>query len=432
MKVLLIDDDDALRAAIADTFVIAGVEVEAHAEARSALAAIDVDFAGIVVTDIRMPGMDGHAMFDAVRARDAELPVLLMTGHGDIAMAVAAMSRGAFDFIAKPFATDHLVASVRRALDTRRLVLENRRLRAALPAAEEDFPLIGTTPAMSSLRDAVRQLAQVEVDVLIEGETGTGKELVARMLHRWSKRRGREFVAIDCAALPDQLADEALFGGRAQGGRIEDANRGTLFLDEIDSMSSAVQGKLLRVIEERELPPIGSGSPRSVDLRIVAAAKGDLSQACAEGRFREDLLYRLETVRIRIPPLRERRADVPLLFSYFLQEAAERFGRPVPPLTATVEARLMTDPWRGNVRALRNFAVQTVLALPHAENDEASLPLADRVARFEAAVIAEALQRAAGDVGIAAEALSMSKRSLYDRLQRYGLDASEHRRSSQP
>ncbi len=262
-----------------------------------------------------------------------------MTGHGDIAMAVAAMGRGAFDFIAKPFATDHLVASVRRALETRRLVLENRRLRAALPAAEEDFPLLGTTPAMSALRDAVRQLAQVEVDVLIEGETGTGKELVARMLHRWSKRRGREFVAIDCAALPDQLADEALFGGRMQGGRIDDANRGTLFLDEIDSMSSAVQGKLLRVIEERELPPIGGGSPRSVDLRIVAAAKGDLSQAVADGRFREDLLYRLETVRVRIPPLRERRADVPLLFSYFLQDAAERFHRPVPPLTATVEAR---------------------------------------------------------------------------------------------
>ncbi|WP_433909724.1 sigma-54-dependent transcriptional regulator [Sphingomonas yabuuchiae] len=430
MKVLLIDDDDDLRDAIADTFAIAGIAVEPHADARIALDQIGADYEGVVVTDIRMPGMDGHAVFDAVHAGDPELPVLLMTGHGDIAMAVAAMGRGAFDFIAKPFATNHLVASVRRALETRRLVLENRRLRAALPAAEEDFPLLGTTPAMSALRDAVRQLAQVEVDVLIEGETGTGKELVARMLHRWSKRRGREFVAIDCAALPDQLADEALFGGRMQGGRIDDANRGTLFLDEIDSMSSAVQGKLLRVIEERELPPIGGGSPRSVDLRIFAAAKGDLSQAVADGRFREDLLYRLETVRVRIPPLRERRADVPLLFSYFLQDAAERFHRPVPPLTATVEARLMSDPWRGNVRALRNFAVQTVLALPDTGGDDAGLPLADRVARFEAAVISEALQKAAGDVAMAADALGMSKRSLYDRLQRYGLDASEHRRAN--
>jgi two-component system C4-dicarboxylate transport response regulator DctD len=428
MKVLLIDDDDELRHAIADTFAIAGIDADDHADARTALAGLDTDFAGIVVTDIRMPGMDGHAVFDAVRATDPELPVLLMTGHGDIATAVAAMGRGAFDFIAKPFATDHLVASVRRALETRRLVLENRRLRAALPVAEGDFPLIGTTPAMTALRDAVRQLAQVEVDVLIEGETGTGKELVARMLHRWSKRRAREFVAIDCAALPDHLADEALFGGRGQGGRISDASRGTLFLDEIDSMSGAVQGKLLRVIEERELPPIGGGAPRSVDLRIVAAAKGDLAQACAEGRFREDLLYRLETVRVRIPPLRERRADVPLLFSYFLHEAAERFDRPVPSLTASVEARLMTDPWRGNVRALRNFAVQTVLALPSAEGDEDRLPLADQVARFEAAVIVEALHRAAGDVATAADALSMSRRSLYDRLQRYGLDPSGYRR----
>jgi two-component system C4-dicarboxylate transport response regulator DctD len=429
MKVLLIDDDDELRTAIADTFAIAGIDADSHADARTALNAITSDYPGIVVTDIRMPGMDGHAVFDAVHGCDAELPVLLMTGHGDIPMAVAALGRGAFDFIAKPFATDHLVASVRRALETRRLVLENRRLRAALPAAEEDFPLIGTTAAMIGLRDAVRQLAQVEVDVLIEGETGTGKELVARMLHRWSKRRGRDFVAIDCAALPDHLADEALFGGRLQHGRIGDADRGTLFLDEIDSMSSALQGKLLRVIEERELPPIGGGSPRSIDVRIVAAAKGDLAQASAEGRFREDLLYRLETVRVRIPPLRERRADVPLLFSYFLQDAAERFAREVPALTAAVEARLMTDPWRGNVRALRNFAVQTVLALPGTPGEDDGLSLADRVARFETAVIAEALATAAGDVAAAAEALSMSRRSLYDRLQRYGLDASEHRRS---
>jgi two-component system C4-dicarboxylate transport response regulator DctD len=428
MTVLLIDDDDALRAAIADTFAIARIAVEPHADPRSALRRIAPDFAGVVVTDIRMPGMDGHAVFDAVHAADAEVPVLLMTGHGDIPMAVAAMERGAFDFIAKPFATDHLVASVRRALETRRLVLENRRLRAELPAAEEDFPLIGTTAAMAALRAAIRQLAQVEVDVLIEGETGTGKELVARMLHRQSRRRARNFVAIDCAALPDRLADEALFGSRLAQGRIGDADRGTLFLDEIDSMSAAVQGKLLRVIEERELPPVGGGSPRSVDLRIVAAAKGDLAQACTQGRFREDLLYRLETVRVRIPPLRERRADVPLLFRYFLQEAAERFGRPVPDLTAPVEARLMTDPWRGNVRALRNFAVQTVLALPVTDGEDGTMPLAEQVARFEAAVIVEALTKAAGDVTSAAHALSVSRRSLYDRLQRYGLDASEHRR----
>ncbi|PCG09521.1 Fis family transcriptional regulator [Sphingomonas ginsenosidimutans] len=428
MNVLLIDDDDALRAAIADTFAIAGIAVESHADPRIALRRIDPDFAGVVVTDIRMPGMDGHAVFDAVHAADPELPVLLMTGHGDIPMAVAAMERGAFDFIAKPFATDHLVASVRRALETRRLVLENRRLRAELPVAEEDFPLIGTTAAMAGLRAAIRQLAQVEVDVLIEGETGTGKELVARMLHRQSRRRAREFVAIDCAALPDHQADETLFGGRLQQGRIGDADRGTLFLDEIDSMSATLQGKLLRVIEERELPAVGGGSPRSIDLRIVAAAKGDLAQACTRGRFREDLLYRLETVRVRIPPLRERRADVPLLFRHFLQDAAERFGRPVPDLTAPVEARLMTDPWRGNVRALRNFAVQTVLALPPTGGEADRVPLAEQVARFETAVIVEALARAAGDVTSAAQALSISRRSLYDRLQRYGLDASEHRR----
>ncbi|KQM22549.1 Fis family transcriptional regulator [Sphingomonas sp. Leaf24] len=426
--ILLIDDDDALRAALVDSFAIAGLEVEAFADAASALARVRPDFPGIVVTDIRMPRMDGHAVFEAVSARDGEIPVLLMTGHGDVAMAVAAMRGGAFDFIAKPFAADHLIASVRRALETRRLVLENRRLRASVEAAEEDYPLIGTTPAMDALRDKLRQLAQIDVDLLIEGETGTGKELAARQLHRWSKRRNHGFVSVDCAALPDHLVDEILFGTRGSGGRIAEADRGTLFLDEIDSMSSAMQGKLLRVIEERELPANGREPPRVVNLRVIAAAKSNLADEVASGRFREDLLYRLETIRLRIPPLRERRADVPMLFAWFLRDAATQYDRPVPAITAEVEARLMTDPWRGNVRALRNFAVQTVLALARDDQDGGSLSLTERLARLEAAMIAEALQQAGGDVAATAEALGLPRRSLYDRLQRHGIDASSFRR----
>ncbi len=426
--ILLIDDDDALRAALVDSFAIAGLEVEAFADAASALARVRPDFPGIVVTDIRMPRMDGHAVFEAVSARDGEIPVLLMTGHGDVAMAVAAMRSGAFDFIAKPFAADHLIASVRRALETRRLVLENRRLRASVEAAEEDYPLIGTTPAMDALRDKLRQLAQIDVDLLIEGETGTGKELAARQLHRWSKRRNHGFVSVDCAALPDHLVDEILFGTRGSGGRIAEADRGTLFLDEIDSMSSAMQGKLLRVIEERELPANGREPPRVVNLRVIAAAKSNLAEEVASGRFREDLLYRLETIRLRIPPLRERRADVPMLFAWFLRDAATQYDRPVPAITAEVEARLMTDPWRGNVRALRNFAVQTVLALARDDEDGGSLSLTERLARLEAAMIAEALQQAGGDVAATAEVLRLPRRSLYDRLQRHGIDASSFRR----
>ena len=427
LRVVLIDDDEGLRTALADSLAIAGIDVEPYGDARAALAQLDADFRGIVVSDIRMPRMDGHALFEAVAARDPELPVILMTGHGDIAMAVAALKQGAFDFIAKPFAADHLIASARRALEMRRLVLENRRLRVAAAEAETHYPLIGDTPAMVRLRDTIRQLADVDVDVLVEGETGTGKELVALLLHRWSHRRARQFVAVDCAALPDAVADEALFGSRAQPGRVADADRGTLFLDEIDSMSPALQGKLLRVVEERELPQPG-GAPRVVNLRVVAAAKTDLAAAVAEGRFRADLLYQLETVRLRIPPLRERRADVPLLFAYFLGEAAERFGRERPNIDPAVEARLVADDWPGNVRELRNYATRVVLGVAEGTPSAADqLPLAERVDRFEAATIRATLDRVRGDVGAAAAELQLPRRSLYDRLQRHGIEPAAFR-----
>jgi len=425
---MLVDDDMAFRTALADSFEIAGLDIETFGDGQSALANLSADFPGIVVTDIRMPKIDGHAVMEALLARDPELPVILMTGHGDIGMAVAALKKGAFDFIAKPFAADHMISSVRRALEMRRLVLENRRLRKAAAEAEQDFPLFGETPVMVRLRETIRQLASVDVDVLIEGETGTGKELVARLLHRWSSRHARGFVAIDCAALPDAIADDVLFGNRIQRGRIADADRGTLFLDEIDSMSSSLQGKLLRVVEERELPST-TGEPRAVNLRIIAAAKGDLEDAVKAGRFRSDLLYRLETVRLRVPPLRERRKDIGLLFSYFLDEAAAQFGQPRPTIDAAVETRLNSDDWPGNVRELRNFAKQVVLGLGSSPTKEANqLPLAEQMDQFEAKVLRETLERLNGDVGEAAKILQLPRRSLYARLQKLGIDASSFRK----
>lgn len=428
LRVMLVDDDMAFRKALADSFEIAGLDIETYGDGQSALANLSADFPGIVVTDIRMPKIDGHAVMEALLARDPELPVILMTGHGDIGTAVAALKKGAFDFIAKPFAADHMISSVRRALEMRRLVLENRRLRKAAAEAEQDFPLFGETPVMVRLRETIRQLASVDVDVLIEGETGTGKELVARLLHRWSSRHARGFVAIDCAALPDAIADDVLFGNRIQRGRIADADRGTLFLDEIDSMSSSLQGKLLRVVEERELPST-TGEPRAVNLRIIAAAKGDLEDAVKAGRFRSDLLYRLETVRLRVPPLRERRKDIGLLFSYFLDEAAAQFGQPRPTIDAAVETRLNSDDWPGNVRELRNFAKQVVLGLGSSPAKEANqLPLAEQMDQFEAKVLRETLERLKGDVGEAAKILQLPRRSLYARLQKLGIDASSFRK----
>ncbi|MBA8841014.1 sigma-54 dependent transcriptional regulator [Ochrobactrum sp. RH2CCR150] len=428
LRVMLVDDDVPFRTALADSFEIAGIDIETHGDGQSALANLTADFPGVVVTDIRMPRIDGHAVMEALMARDPELPVILMTGHGDIGMAVTALKKGAFDFITKPFAADHLISSVRRALEMRRLVLENRRLRRAAAEAEQDYPLLGETPVMVRLRDTIRQLASVDVDVLIEGETGTGKELVARLLHRWSVRHARAFVAIDCAALPDTVADEVLFGNRIHRGRIVDADRGTLFLDEIDSMSVNLQGKLLRVVEERELPSL-SGEPRAVNLRVIAAAKGDLDGAVAAGRFRSDLFYRLETVRLSIPPLRERRKDIGLLFAYFLDEAASQFGQPRPAIDAAIESRLHSDDWPGNVRELRNYAKQVVLGLRHNPAHEPSaLPLSEQMDRFEEGVIRATLERCNGDVGAAAEVLQLPRRSLYARLQRHDIDASLFRR----
>ncbi len=436
MQVLLVDDDDGLRGALAQAFELAGIDVIAEQRPTAALARIDPAFPGIVVSDVRMPGMEGTELFRRIAAIDAEIPVILMTGHGDVAMAVAALKDGAHDFVTKPFAADRLIASARRAMATRRLVLDNRALRAAAEQAAGGDALIGETAVMVRLRDTIVQVAQAEVDILIEGETGTGKEMVATLLHRGSARRARPFVAVNCAALPDGIAEGELFGnvyggsGRlARVGRIEASDHGTLFLDEIESMTPGVQGKLLRVIEEREVMAIGADAPRTLDLRIVAAAKEDLAVAVADGRFRADLLYRLDAVRLRVPPLRERRADVPLLFGHLLTLAATRFGRAVPRIDAAVQARLADHDWPGNVRELRNFAQRVVLGVdapaPEAATPDATLP--ERVERFEAAILRTTLEQTAGDVRTALTLLGIPRKTFYDKVARHGIDLDSYR-----
>lgn len=440
MRILLVDDDLPFRTALADSFSIAGLEIESFGDGQSALESLfsgqsPHELPAVVVTDLRMPRFDGHALLGAVLSRDPELPVVLMTGHGDIAMAVAALKQGAFDFIAKPFPTDHLIASVRRAMETRRLVLENRRLRQAVAEVSEGFPLIGESPAMLRLRDTMRQLARVEVDVLIEGETGTGKALVARQLHRWSMRSNRPLVTVDCAALPEQIADEVLFGTRIHRGQIAEADRGTLFLDEIDSLAPALQARLLSVVQDRVLHGNGGVSPREVDLRIIAATKADLRAEVAAGRFRADLLYRLETVRLRIPPLRERREDLGVLLSIFLDEAASFHDRPRPVLDAPVLDWLLRHDWPGNVRELQNYAVQLTLGLRQdgrvpAEADIADMALSAQMDRFEEGLLRDTLARLGGDVSAAAMALNLPRRSLYARLNRHGINPAAYRKQN--
>ncbi len=436
--VFLIDDDKDLLRATKQTLELAGFNVSAFSAATDALAALDPGFAGVVVSDIRMPQMDGQQLFAHIKGFDGDLPVILVTGHGDIPMAVQAIQNGAYDFIAKPFATDRLVQSVRRAAEKRRLVLENRALRQAAEQAQGDLPLIGQTPAMDRLRHTLRQIADTDVDVLVTGETGSGKEVVASLLHRWSRRAKGNFVALNCGALPETVIESELFGhepGAFTGaqkkriGRIEHSSAGTLFLDEIESMPPAIQVQMLRVLEMREVTPLGTNDVRPVDLRVVAAAKVDLGDPGQRGDFREDLYYRLNVVTLSIPPLRERRDDIPLLFGYFAERAASRFKREAPAISAAVDRHLQQHDWPGNVRELSHFAERFVLgleatALPKptkAPAIDAGLSLPARVERYEAELIRESLQQNNGDVRKTIEALGIPRKTFYDKLQRHGI-----------
>ncbi len=438
--VFFVDDDAILREANVQSLELAGIDVEAFADAESALERIDADFTGVVVSDIRMPRIDGLQLFARIREIDPDIPVILITGHADVPTAIGALKQGAFDFMAKPFAADHLVAAIRKALETRRLVLDNRRLRAA--AAESgDSPLIGDSHAMTQLRDTIVQVAAADVDVLVEGETGSGKELVAIMLHRGGPRRGKPFVAVKCGALPEALAEEELFGHEAGAGagtgrfervgRVETSSGGTLFLDEIDSMPLSVQARMLRVLEEREVLRIGAETPRPVRLRVVTAAKTDLESAIASGSFRQDLFFRLNVVRLRIPPLRERRSDIPMLFAHFIEEAVEQIGGGRFHMSDAVRRRLVDHDWPGNVRELRNFAFSAALGLPQNNatpglSDAMALP--DRLARFEASIIRETLAATGGSVMAALKLLGVPRKTLYDKMARLGIDPSHYRR----
>ena len=431
--VFLIEDDAVVRKGYAQALSIAGIPVRAFADAEAAFAALPGCLPGAVVTDVRLPGRDGLAVLREMRQHDRELPVVLMTGHGDVAMAVDAMRLGAQDFLEKPFSSERLVGVVRSALDKRGLLLENRRLRERLEEQGET-PVIGLSPVMQNVRRLIGGLAPTDVDILITGETGCGKEVAARAIHAASGRRG-PFVAINCAALPESVFESELFGheagaftgaGKRRIGKIEYANGGTLFLDEVESMPLGLQVKLLRVLQERVVERLGGNAVFPVDCRVLAAAKGDLQQLAQSGRFRADLYYRLNVASINLPPLRERREDIPLLMAFFLRQAAQRYGKPLPEWSAADLARWQGYGWPGNVRELKNSADRCCLGLPDGLPGAANIAdpaqsLAARVDQAEKGFIAAALRNAHGSVAAAAEALQMPKKTLYDKLAKHGI-----------
>jgi len=439
-KVIFVDDDADLRHATAQTLELMGWSVRPHASAEAALRTLDEGFEGVVVSDIRMPDMDGHQFHRRVRALDPDLPVILVTGHGDIAEAVRALQDGVYDFLAKPYPADRLTTVVARALEKRRLVLENRRLQTLTDSQSAEMAIIGDAPATQALRARIRHLAAADIDVLIEGETGVGKELAARALHREGPRRQRPFVVVDCAALDPASAELDLFGNemgafagavRRRTGKIEASDRGTLFLDEIEALAPSVQAKLLRVLEEREVTPLGGEEARPMSLRVIASAKADLAARAAAGQFRADLYYRLDVGRIRVPPLRERIADAPRLFAHFVQEACTRLNRPKPTMSMAVQHRLLDNEWPGNVRELRHLAIRVVLDV---EDDQASgIPveitgLPARMDAYEKHLLREALTLCRGDVRNTTALLQLPRKTFYEKLRRHGIDIDAFRR----
>ena len=432
-SVIVVDDEASIRNAVEQWLSLSGFDVQLFSCAEDCLSQLPAHFAGVIVSDVRMPGMGGLALLTRLQQLDADLPVILLTGHGDVPMAVEAMRDGAYDFLEKPFSPEALLSSLRRALEKRQLVLENRRLHEQADLREQiDGCLLGVSRSLQTLRRQVLELAPLPVNVLIRGETGSGKELVARCLHDFGPRADKPFVALNCSAIPEQLFEAELFGHEsgaftgAHGkriGKLEYAHGGTLFLDEIESMPLAQQVKLLRVLQEQKLERLGSNQSIHVDLRIIAATKPDLLDEARAGRFREDLAYRLNVAQLRLPPLRERREDIPLLFDHFAQSAAERLGRSVEPLSGAQLGRLLSHDWPGNVRELANVAERQVLGLgePEPEGIEAGQSLAAQQEAFEAHCLKAALTRHKGDIKAVLAELQLPRRTFNEKMQRHGL-----------
>ena len=443
-KVALIDDDPAVRRSLTQTLELAGFEVVASASAEEGLAALVPGFLGIVVSDVRLPNMDGMALMKRALQVDRSIPVILITAHGDVHLAVEAMRAGAYDFLEKPFAPERLVEVATRAMEKRVLSAEVLSLRSQLAAKRGiEATLLGRSAAVQLLQRQVQQLAATTADVMIIGETGTGKELVARCLHDHSARRERHFVAINCGGLPEALLESELFGhevgaftnaSKKRVGKFEHADGGTLLLDEIESMPMSFQVKLLRVLQERKVERLGSNDEIPVDVRVIAATKADLRQLSEQQLFRSDLHYRLNVAVLRLPPLRDRREDIPLLFEHFVLQASARHGREPEPLSGAMSQQLMSHDWPGNVRELRNVAERFVLGMADDSllntGDTQALTLAQQMDQVEKVLIERALKRHQGRMSVTCEALGIARKTLYDKIARLHIDASEYRGSS--
>ena len=436
-QVIVIDDEEIVRESMIQTLELEGYTAAAFEDPRDAMAACSMNWLGVIICDVRMDIMHGLDVLQNILEIDPEIPVIMFSGHSDIAIAIEAIRKGAYDFLEKNDDPQHHLNTVERAWKKRELVLENRRLRQAIEGQHEiDKRLVGQTEVMVRLRETVLQLAQVDVDLVINGETGTGKEVVAKCLHDFSPRKNNPFVALNCGAVTESVIESELFGHEAGSftgankkriGKLEYASGGTLFLDEIESMPPSLQIRLLRVLQERTLQRLGGNADINVDIRVIAASKEDLRDAADRGTFREDLYYRLNVANIDLPSLNQRKDDIPLLFSHFAEQACQRFNRESKPISDFLLQQLCLQPWPGNVRELRNAAERWTLGLPFGSNLSISEPpkegnLDELVACYEREVILSALKANEGQVELTAQALGIPRKKLYLRMKKYDLD----------
>lgn len=446
-QILIIDDEEAIRDAMSQVLTREGYEVKEAREGREGLELFQRENFHLVFLDLKLPGMKGLDVLSRMKEVSPETPVIIITGYSSIESAVEAMKRGAYDYMPKPFTPDELRMITRKALENRRLLYENMYLRQELENKIEFELVIGQSPAMQKVLDIVRRVAPTESTVLITGESGTGKELIAREIHRHSRRRQAPFVVVDCGALVETLFESELFGhvkGSFTGahetkhGRFEVADGGTIFFDEISNISPNIQAKLLRVIQEREITRIGSNRPIKVDVRILAATNENLAELVRKGKFREDLFYRLNVVPLHLPPLRERKEDIPLLVEHFLQKYNRRAKKAIKGITPRALKSLLDYDWPGNIRELENTIERAVVLargemidledlVPHGISAQPpSLspwgPPFRSLAEMEKEYIKAVLKECKGNKSSAAKILGIDRKTLWAKIKKYQID----------
>ena len=444
-KVFIVDDNVDMRMAIVQWFELADFNVTEFSDAEELLAVLDPSFSGTIVADVKMPKMTGLQLQQKVVMLDKDLPIVLVTGHGDVSMAVKAIRDGAYDFIEKPFEPDHLLDVVRRACEKRYLILENRDLHQKLlgePNIEQQ--LIGNSAVIRKLRQEILEVADTDVNVMITGETGSGKEVVARCLHEYGSRCKGNFVPINCGAIPETIFESELFGhepGAFTGalkqriGKIEHAGGGTLFLDEITCMPMHLQVKILRAFQEREIERLGANKLIPVDLRVISASNVKPERGIEEGTFRSDLYFRLNVIHLHVPPLREREEDVVLLFEYFVSRAATAYEREAPALSSNSISTLLSYDWPGNVRELKNAAqryvlssipvqgrLHAILTQTNTKSPEIAASLAEQMQSVERQLIEQSLKQHQGNIQEVMVSLDLPRRTLNQKMVNHGLD----------